>query len=272
MIIDCFCFYNELELLEVRFDELDSIVDKFVLVESIKTQSLLPKPLYFENNKNRFSKYLDKVVHVIIEDCPDNSSDLWQMEHYQRTEGYKRGLSRINIGDKDIIHASDLDEIPRAKTIQSIIELGILDTLYTCTLDLNFYAYFINLMAAHRTWAGGSLTLAKAFLQKDPHFFTDNRESLFKIKNAGWHLSWLGGPEKVYEKAFACIEPSDKSKIPPKDQYIQYFYEHFKKEKKTFIHIENLDQNGIEFIQTPIDNTYPKFIINNLDKFNQFIL
>jgi hypothetical protein len=39
MIYDCFTFFNELELLELRLHELAGVVDKFVLVEATQTHS-----------------------------------------------------------------------------------------------------------------------------------------------------------------------------------------------------------------------------------------
>ena len=46
MIYDCFIFFNELDLLKIRFKLLDDLVDKFVLTESTLTFSGKPKPLY----------------------------------------------------------------------------------------------------------------------------------------------------------------------------------------------------------------------------------
>ena len=68
-IIDCFSFFNELELLEIRLNILDQYVDKFVLVEAAKTQTLKDKPFVFEENKSRYEKFLDKIVHVYIVLC-----------------------------------------------------------------------------------------------------------------------------------------------------------------------------------------------------------
>ncbi len=273
MIVDCFCFYNELDLLELRLNELNDIVDYFVLVESVKTQSLLPKPLYFSENKERYARFLHKIIHIVIEDCPSNNEgNLWKMENFQRTEGYKMGLSQLDIKNTDIILASDMDEIPRAEAIRYVLNSNMLNRVECCVFDLNFYAYFMNLKAAHRNWVGGSIVNAPFFLKNNPHYFTNNRERLPRVNNGGWHFSWLGGAEKVYEKSFACIEPYDKSKIPSKEDYIKYFNSHFLKDKKTFIHIENLGKEGIEFIQTPFDIYYPKFIQDNYEKYNKYFL
>ena len=47
MIIDCFPFFNELDVLDIRLNILNEVVDKFVLVEASKTQSKIDKPFYF---------------------------------------------------------------------------------------------------------------------------------------------------------------------------------------------------------------------------------
>ena len=54
MIYDTFMFFNELELLELRLNELNGVVDKFVLVEATRTFTNKPKPLYYAENKQRF--------------------------------------------------------------------------------------------------------------------------------------------------------------------------------------------------------------------------
>ena len=70
-VYDCFTFFNEFELLEIRLNELDSVVDKFVLVEASKTHQGKEKPLFYNENKDRFKKFQDKIIHVIV-DFPDN--------------------------------------------------------------------------------------------------------------------------------------------------------------------------------------------------------
>ena len=64
-IVDCFIFYNELKMLKFRLKYLYNYVDHFVLVESTKTFTGTPKPLFFQNNKHEFLEYLDKIIHVV---------------------------------------------------------------------------------------------------------------------------------------------------------------------------------------------------------------
>ena len=108
MIIDCFPFFNELDILEIRLNILNDFVDKFILVEASNTQSKLDKPFYFEENKKRFDKFLDKIIHIKVTDYPDQNG--WEMENYQRNCILK-GLNNIELSTDDIIGISDVDEI-----------------------------------------------------------------------------------------------------------------------------------------------------------------
>ena len=63
-IIDCFTFYNEFKLLNYRLSILYPIVDYFIIVESNLTHSGSDKPFYFDENKERYSKFLDKIIKL----------------------------------------------------------------------------------------------------------------------------------------------------------------------------------------------------------------
>ena len=129
MIVDCFSFFNELELLDIRLNTLDPYVDKFVLVEAAKTQTLMDKPFVFEENKEKFNKYLNKITHVKLEkeDCPTGDFNRinhdWGMENFQR-DSAKRGLEMIEgMKPDDVVLISDLDEVPNLKEIKTNVEI-----------------------------------------------------------------------------------------------------------------------------------------------------
>ena len=66
-VVDAFPFFNELDLLEIRLNLLDPYVDCFILSEATKTFSGLDKPLYYNENKERFEKFNNKIIHNIVE-------------------------------------------------------------------------------------------------------------------------------------------------------------------------------------------------------------
>ena len=107
-IWDAFQVFNELDMLEVRLHELNETVHRFVLVEATRTHSNKPKPLHFRDNKVRFAAFANKIIHVVVDDLPDNA-DAWVLENYQRN-AMLRGLQGAHADDLVII--ADVDEIP----------------------------------------------------------------------------------------------------------------------------------------------------------------
>lgn len=225
-LFDCFTFFNELDLLEIRLETLDSVVDFFVIAEAPITYRADPKPLYFELNKQRFAKFLPKIRHIIVDDLPTEKGfdQNWQRETLQRA-ALERGLADAR--DEDIIMLSDLDEIPTPAKIKEAITWH--DTLRV--FHMRFFSYFANCEShpGNAYWVGTGMTeyrLAKGrfeyVLKKLPtHLRMRPNASLRKrismrlkeasilltrslrikrIRNGGHHFSWLGGADKVLQK------------------------------------------------------------------------
>lgn len=271
MIIDCFPFFNELDLLEIRLNELNNIVDYFVIVEANKTQSLKDKPFNFELNKSRYESFIKKIIYVKLTECPNNDNNLWNMENFQRN-CISIGLEKLNVNPNDIIMISDMDEIPRAQSVQYVINNNILDQIPVCTLDIDFFVYFMNLKAKNKIWPGSVIFRANLLSQHKIQNLKDNKNIYPKIKNAGWHFSWLGGYKKIIEKAHSCIEPYDKSTIPSEDTFKKYFNEYIRNPNKKFIHIENLGIDGINLDLINNINDHPVYIKQNMEKYKEYFI
>ena len=133
-IWDAFQLFNELDMLEVRLNELNATVHKFVLVEASRTHSNKPKPLHFGENKQRFAAFLHKIVHVVVDDLPNNT-DAWVLENFQRN-AILRGLAGAK--PSELVVIADVDEIPVPY---------VLDLLRYCegpTWPVWLYARFFN--------------------------------------------------------------------------------------------------------------------------------
>lgn len=113
-VIDAFMFNNELDVLNFRLHELNDYVDKFVIYENSWTFSGNKKPLYFEENKERFSKFYDKIIHI---KSNTRGKDNWKREYAQRYEVLTKGVSSLNLDDRDIVSFCDLDEVIDPKLI-----------------------------------------------------------------------------------------------------------------------------------------------------------
>jgi hypothetical protein len=191
MIYDCFPFFNELDLLEIRLSELAGVVDRFVVVESTRTQSNRPKPLYYHENRARYSPFSSKIVHIVVEDVP-SGEDAWVRENHQRN-CISRGLSGCS--DDDTILVSDADEIPRASIVHPVDAMN--------GLELRLSYYFLNYVTK-APWTRSAI-LPYKLLRQMPNVQAV-RDTRFRkaIKDAGWHFSHLGGVEKLQQKILAC--------------------------------------------------------------------
>ena len=197
MIFDGFIFYNELDLLEIRLHELAGVVDHFVLVESTKTFTNKPKPLHFADGKDRFAPFLDKIIHVVVDDMPDGN-DHWARESHQRN-AILRGL--VDATDTDHLIMTDVDEIPRASVVKDLA-MGH----ETTALEMSSFGGFLNCRTG--LWPWGRIGVVKDFRDRTPQVVRHSAAAM--APNAGWHFSSVGGAKMVAGKfdAFSHQEPS----------------------------------------------------------------
>lgn len=199
-VFDCFTFFNELDILELRLRELDSVVDVFVLVEADHTHTNNPKEMIFENNKDRFSQWLPKIRHIKVTDTP-MSSDAWVNENFQRN-AISRGL--YDIEDNDLILVSDLDEIFRP----SAVEYCKSNPNEKYCFRMALYQYRLNYQlttpnASHTEWGMGMLgsqlkTTTPQKLRNERHLPLPQNCKI--IDHGGWHFSWQGNSEFLKNK------------------------------------------------------------------------
>ena len=197
-VIDCFTFYNELDMLEFRLMELDDVVDIFIIVEATLTHSGLPKELNFHKNKKRYSKWLHKIHYHVVDDLPTGFSSAhdWFREEYQR-DALKFPLSQISPSPNDIVILSDLDEIPNTATIQYFKDNEIPHRAVGLSMELHYY----NLT----TKIDVTTSNAKVFYYQE---MLTNGLSLSKIRlsdwinfeKGGWHLTFFMSVEKIITK------------------------------------------------------------------------
>lgn len=195
MLVDCFMFYNELDILELRLSCLDRHVDRFVLVESEVSHAGSPKELFFYNNRARFTKWLDKIEHVIVsaEESPKDENP-WSREKYQR-ECILRGLDRCSCPDHSIIMVSDVDEIPDMYKVPYEKLPHIVTSVH-----MWMFEYSLDYLFTGEAWFGTVITNYELIKRMGPNYFRDNRWKFPYITQAGWHLSSFGTPQHVWNK------------------------------------------------------------------------
>ena len=108
MVYDCFPFFNELDILKVRLNVLSDVVDRFIIEESTVTFSGQPKELCFEQNKEMFAEFLDRITYIVVDDSPVEA--LTHERDYFQKNKLIQGLKDAK--EDDVIIFGDLDEIP----------------------------------------------------------------------------------------------------------------------------------------------------------------
>lgn len=259
MIYDCFLFSNELDLLEIRLNELKDTVDKFVLLESDHTISGIPKPLYYHDNADRFKEFEDKIIHVVYDYPQEIKNVILPQCHIENKEAWireslSRDLIRENVGVKndDIVIIADADEItsPVAITDYNIGMGGM-------TLVQKLYYYRLNCYCPTYIWGWAKIVPGKLFNESTPQQIRYARMPNLRAPG-GWHFSFIGGPEAISDKlkAFAHQEYNK----PPftNIEYIKLCMELPK---------DVLNRPEIALQYVPVDYSFPDYVQKNIDKY-----
>ena len=291
-IYDCFIYFDEDLILDVRLNILNKFVDKFVIVESKFTHSgELRKPNF---NIEKYKKFEKKIQYILLEKNPDelfnidkNDSKINEKkiinanlrEFFQRN-AIVQGLSEAR--ENDIIFISDVDEIPN---LESIDFNKITDNPYM--FKQIFCCYKFNLFSKMR-WCGTRMIKKKKLLSpqwlrdiKDRNyskwrfdtFFSKKKYNNIKfIEDGGWHFSYLKDPINVEKKLKSIrhhieydLNPLGVSKIDEmiKNKKLIYNYNTDQRTKNKFENNETLQVLETEKL--------PKYIQNNLSLFNKWL-
>lgn len=261
-IYDCFQFFNELDILEIRLNELDSEVDHFVIVEAELSHQLKPKPLYFLENRERFNKFLDKIIHVVVPGSDFYSPDVQNYAHHNDTkqrDSLLRGIGNAN--SDDLIIISDLDEIVSSKALNFVKNNWTNEPLI---FEQNLYYWYLNTRANGYMWRNAGICTKEMInnLPSGTRSFKDNKtyQSFRRVVNGGWHFSYMGSYQHVKNKLdnFAHTEfghlTSDELKV-------------FRERLTDPLGRTN---EGINLVIDPI-NTMPVYVQNNIEKFKDYI-
>ncbi len=244
MTYDCFIFFNELDLLEIRLNVLNDVVDKFVLVEATKTFSNVGKPLYFKENKERFKKFEDKIIHIVVDEYPTFES-AWDYEWHQRNS-ITKGL--IDCKDNDIILISDIDEIPNPVQINKYKKYSGVKVFK----QKMFYYYLNKIDLINPYWTGVRMLNYSDFIKNDssPQKTRHLRGTL--VNDGGWHFSYLGGAEKIAEKIKSFSHQEYNSSV---------YTDLVKIQQKIENGYDLLDlKNTRRYVGIEIDKSFPKYI------------
>tara|TARA_B100001248_G_scaffold179558_1_gene136560 strand:- start:250 stop:1059 length:810 start_codon:yes stop_codon:yes gene_type:complete len=265
-LIDCITFFDNNYIFDFRYNVIKNYVDKFIICESLFDHKNNPKKVNFDLEK----KYKDnsQVIHLILKKPFPKKTNPWQNQAIQR----EYILENLNFTDEDdLIFFSDPDEIPNPNLLSNFV----LTKKYGIFLQ-KIYNYKFNLFNSYETpWEGTKVCKKKNLKSIDfmrekiktknlkyKFYRLDKEKSIEIFDNGGWHFNNLMQPELISKKlkTFAHTEFSG-------DQFSSIEIIKKKIEEKV-----DLFNRGHKYSYVKLDDTFPKYLINNLEKYKDFIL
>ena len=222
-IFDCFMYFNEDIVLELRLNYLNKFVDHLIIVESTFNHRGKEKKINF--NIYKFSKFKKKIKYLILENQPTNLEKIenndteeekskkyilngYKRDHFQRNY-ISNGIKEAN--QDDIIIISDIDEIPN---LEKLDLTKIQDDLILFNQKMCYYKF--NLYQKNYNWTGSRACKKKNLLSPqwirdvkpkkypkwrfDTYFSKNKYTNIHLINNGGWHFSYLNTPELIEQK------------------------------------------------------------------------
>ena len=222
-IFDCFMYFDEEVVLDVRLNILNKFVDYFVIVESKFTHKGDPRDLQF--NHKKFEKFKNKIIYLVYDEQPKvieiiNDNDLEDIKSAKyifnaghRENGQRNYIQKglIDADADDIILISDVDEIPNLLNIDFNL---INEKIILFKQDMFYYKF--NLHLPNLIWTGTKACRHKhlinpqwlrnvkdrkySFYRIDTIFSKDKYKNIKFINTGGWHFTNIKTPIEIEHK------------------------------------------------------------------------
>ena len=265
-IYDCFQYFNEEHIADLRFNILNDFVDYFVIVESTVNHQGKSKKLQFDINK--YQKFKKKIRYIIVDDTPKDIKKHHEGGESLVEQHQRNSLMKVinKAEDNDIIIISDVDEIPNLK------KMNLFDKKNYAVFSQKMFMYKINLLNLdENNWHGSKICLKKNLkspqwlrnlkFKKYPFWRFDKPKNIQIIKDGGWHFAYLQSPENISKKikSFAHGEFN-------KDHLVDEI-----KIKEKIKKGEDVFERGFKIKKINIDDSFPDYIYQNQDIFKDWI-
>ena len=293
-IFDCFMYFDESLLLDLRLNYLDKFVDKFIIIEcNYNHKGEVKKPTF---NKEKYKKFENKIEYILLKDQPKNietinakdteneTSDKYilnavKRENFQRN--YIKNCLSEATGD-DWIIISDLDEIPNLSNVNF---KNIKNKFIFFKQDMMYYKF--NLKLENCSWVGTKACQMKnlespqwlrnikdrsySWWRLDTLFSKNKYRNIKFIDDGGWHFSYLKTPEEIEKKLKSYLHHREYDLNPIGIDKIKKLVE----QKKTIYNLKtdqrlNQFKSGNKLNKIDI-NLLPKYILENKDKLKKWI-
>ena len=219
-IIDCFLFYNELDMLEFRLTELNEHVDYFIILDSDFDFAGNKKDSMFESNKNRFDSWKEKIIRI---DCPELTIELFNQINTEKYPQYKNlstdiinkdiiifymmiklieTLPQLELDFEDIIMFSDIDEIPDFTTLDLIDDYLLFNSIILRQKRFFWTTKYIDKDLSFGTSCHQYTKISRNPLVLD-HFYKLKSNKKFSnntFLDSGWHFSHFEDLGNLHKK------------------------------------------------------------------------
>tara|TARA_R110002012_G_scaffold52006_1_gene133769 strand:+ start:535 stop:1326 length:792 start_codon:yes stop_codon:yes gene_type:complete len=256
-VVDCFTFFKELDLLEIRLNELDEVVDNFVIVEAEKTHQNDIKPLYYQEAADdpRFKKWKDRIINIVVP-ASSFSEDTWFNENTQ-FRAIKEGLSEFSQDDLIMIGAAD--EIPNKNMIKEARNKLQVPMCFHQKLYF-FYLNTLYVTNGSPIWPG-TIIQKLSQIPEDIIQLISNRPTLPPILDGGWHFSYLGNENYAMDKIHSFAH----------DEFKHLKKEDFKKFREELSDPVGRGHSKSHCIAIEGEDCLPTYVRENKEKFKEFI-
>ena len=293
-VYDCFMYYDEDTVVDIRLNCLDPYVDKFIIVESKFTHSGKKRNLLFDINK--FNHFKNKISYFVLDHEPNgievvNDKDDEDLKSHKyifnaiKRENYHRNYIVTGLKEadpEDIIMVSDADEIPNLEKL----DLKKIKNKLIFFQQKIFY-YKFNLCLNLENWVGTKVCKKKDLVSpqwirniKDRNYpfwrldilFSKNKyQNIYFVTNGGWHFSYLKSAKDIEKKLKSYLHHREYDIEPVSVERIDQMI----KEKKTVYDLK-VDMRSSKFSKgqtlTKVNlNQLPNYIQNNIEKYKLWL-
>ena len=293
-VFDCFMYFNEDVVLELRLNYLNKFVDQFIIVESTFNHRGQKKNLNFDIDK--FPKFKDKIKYFVLDaqpsnlekindnDTEDEKSKKYILNGYKRDHFQRNHISNgIKDADQnDVIIISDIDEIPN---LEKLDLNKIQNDLILFNQKMCYYKF--NLYQKNYNWNGSRACKKKNLISPqwirdikpkkypkwrlDTYFSNHKYSNICFINNGGWHFSYLNTPELIEQKPTSYthhreydLNPIGIENIEDRIRNKMSVY-NLSSDKR-----ENQFAQGVK-LEIMENNDLPSYISHNLKKYEEWL-
>ena len=293
-IYDCFMYFDEEVVLDVRLNTLNEFVDYFVIVESSFTHKGDPRKLKF--NHKKFEKFKDKIIYLVYDREPNEiqkvlneDSKIEKDTKYILNAAYRENGQRnhiqkglTNAEENDLILISDVDEIPNLSKLNFD---KVKEKIILFKQDMFYYKF--NLHLPNLIWTGTKGCKKKdlinpqwlrnikdrkySFFRVDTFFSKIKYISIKIVNNGGWHFSNIKTPKEIEHKLRSYLHHREFDEQPLSVEEIDKII----KNKQAIYDLKvdktvNKIGNGSKLEKFEI-NKLPNYIITHQNNFKDWI-